>query len=420
MRRLKSGGKNRTNRSNKLKINIVALPAPEPKQRRGRRAPADDRNLWLRNGIYYLNAIVSGRRLCQSLDTASKSEARKRRDTVLSEARAGKWAEVDRLAVRSAYPTVDQICAEHERVAAVHHMSRRTITDYHAALRLVIRVGLPCDAPGSQSTGILTAKLVRDFERVRLGEAGPDESRRQSAMISNRSWLKQCRSIFRKRWMLEYADKFTMPDLTGFLETEITAPARQVRSPAPAELLERTRKAAEVLREENPDLYVVYALAAASLRRGEIRHAEWAWLETRDGQPLIHVPVQSKSKRERLVPISADLWIWLQARRATQVPSDENGIGLWILNCNVVGAGSEPGRVRERAKSLLRQINAWMRGLGWIGQHTLHDLRAEAIRSYMLQHGAAAAQEFAGHSSFQITHDHYAGALPAHQYRGLV
>jgi integrase len=403
-----------------MKINIVALPAPAPKQRRGRRAQQDDKNLWLRSGIYYVNAVVRGRRICQSLETSSKREAVVRRTKILTAAREGKWTEIDRLAVRSAFPTIDQICAEHERIAAVHHMAHRTITDYHAALRLMVRVGLPCADPGVQSTGILTAKLVRDFERVRLGEAGPDESRRQSAMYSNRSWLKQCRSIFRKRWMLEYAEKFNMPDLTGFLETEITAPARQVRSPAPAELLERTRKAAEVLREENPDLYVVYALAAASLRRGEIRHAEWAWLETRDGQPLIHVPVQSKSKRERLVPISAELWAWLQARRAIQVTSPENGNGLWIINCPVGGDGSEPGRVRDRAKSLLRQINAWMRGLGWTGQHTLHDLRAEAIRRYMLQHGAAAAQEFAGHSSFQITHDRYAGALPLHQYRGLV
>ena len=142
--------------------NILKLPEPEPKQRRGRRAPQDDRNLWLRDGIYYVSAVVKGRRICQSLETSCKREAVVRRTKILTAARSGKWSEVDRLAVRSAYPTVDQICAEHERVAGVHHMSHRTLTDYHAALRLVVRVGLPCDHPGDQSLGVLTSKLVRD------------------------------------------------------------------------------------------------------------------------------------------------------------------------------------------------------------------------------------------------------------------
>jgi hypothetical protein len=50
-----------------------------------------------------------------------------------------------------------------------------------------------------------------------------------------------------------------------------------------------------------------------------------------------------------------------------------------------------------------------MRELGWTTNHTMHELRAYAVRRVRREHGIEAAQAQAGHADQRTTIEHYAG-----------
>jgi integrase len=138
------------------------------------------------------------------------------------------------------------------------------------------------------------------------------------------------------------------------------------------------------------------------MRRGEVDKMRWDWLATVNGQPIVRVDKEcAKSKRLRDIPIDPLIVAELESWRAQRADADP-----YVL--------PTPRRQRTvarriRCEGVFKRVNAWMRSLGWKGQHTLHALRAEYLRRVRDGFGLNMAQAVAGHADARTTERSYTG-----------
>lgn len=356
------------------------------------------KNLWLRNGVWYLAAVVRGRRIYQSLQSAEADVegAQRKARMLLGAARDQRWDAIDKTKLRRGFATIGETLRIYAQNAPAHGVGPNTVRNYRSSLRQV--VGVASDsALEALSTEELSRETIRKYVALKLA-AGDGISPRRSI----KSTVKQARAFFGRQWALEaYEDAgLKLPNLDGFRKSFIVeADPYQYELP-PKDLIDATHAAATKLKDERPDLWPVYLLAYyLGMRAGEIEAARWTWLtQDPDGRwwmSVIKRPGEWKGPKatEGRVPVPTQVKTWLDEVRAA-TPSRE-----YIL------AGDYP---THRHVLIGDTFAAWMRGLGWTTVKAAHELRKLRGSEWYTKRGLAVACAWLRHQDPVTTTRFYA------------
>lgn len=377
------------------------------------------------DATYHGRFQQGGRRIWRDLKTTRAGEALQRLRALVKSAREGRWAELHETKDRQAAQkcaTLGEILAAWQTHARV---SAATARHYRLALAGVVRRGLAQPDLSEVDllalpASVLTGQLLLTMQTACLKVAGTDELARDRASITANSLRRGVRSLFSKRSMAFYAD-LSLPDLSSFLA------APPLREPAPifhapeADVVQRLRAAAAGLRETDPNCYRIWLLSyTCGLRKKEILHARWNWVETRPGvgrasprageeDPLeivhtVHIQTtedfRPKGRRDRVVPLEPFVLSELLALRITSL----DGTPGHLLD----------GTPWDRRKSFVR-FGAWMKGQGWTRRKKAHEFRKLYGHEVNVRFGLVAAQQLLGHADIATTRNYYTGDVPLPQ-----
>src|SRR5262245_59069237 len=172
---------------------------------------------------------------------------------------AGRGAE--RLKLRNDHAIVGELIDRYKANAA---QRPGTIRSNVRSLRMVIKTVHSGD-PDNKPTSILTANLIRDFEkrqleRVEKRTAGVSRlSALQRVRTSTASYVRQARAIVALRKMKFY-EGLRLPDLAGFRGESVEAPKRSLPRPLDMRALAAMEEAASSLAKDDPGAYVAHLL----------------------------------------------------------------------------------------------------------------------------------------------------------------
>lgn len=300
---------------------------------------------------------------------------------------AGLSAEEAGLTSHTGFVTIGALLERYESMAKERS---RTAKSNGNALRRIIEIAVGPN-PDERSTSILTAQLIRDFERK--SESNP---------TSISSYLTQARSIFSPRKMKFY-DGLRLPDLTAFRAEKVERPAVTDLEPLDLNALRAMDAAAPKLAVDDPGAYVAHLLfSRLAMRNIEIWSARESWIV--DGRiGLIARPKEGFKPKGRSgwIPISPD--VLAELNRFRHLCTD----GYLVPGANKT----------ERQHAIYRRHSEWVSM--WIKDKTKtsYELRRYA-GSRLLDLGASMLEvrDFLRHRNIQTTERWYAYRL---QNRGL-
>lgn len=315
---------------------------------------------------------------------------------------AGRGAEP--LKLRNNNATIGELIARYRQ-----HAGQRpsTIRSNARSLRMIVKTVHAGD-PDQKSTALLTANLIREFEKLQLERA---EKRATAATrsklvervrTSTASYVRQARSIVALRKMKFY-EGIKLPDLTGFRGETVETPHRSLPRPLDMKALNAMNAAAPVLAKSDPGAYVAHLLfSRLGMRNIEIVNARVHWIS--DGSiGIVNRPEEDFFSKgcEGWVPMAPDV---LKEILRFQ-PLCANGY-------LVPGANQT-----ERHHAVYRRHSKWV--AQWIKDRTKtsYELRRYA-GSRLLDMGATIfeVRDFLRHRDVQTTQQWYAYRL---QNRGL-
>jgi hypothetical protein len=144
----------------------------------------------------------------RSLRTTVVAAAKERAKLIIEPILNGQWEIAEKLKNKSVYATIGDVI---ERYHANAQDRPATIRNNISAMRLLLRTVYET-APEGQSSSVLTADLIRLFERARLSSAKTETARRR-VRSSIRSYIVQARSLVAPRKMHFY-NGLNLPDLS--------------------------------------------------------------------------------------------------------------------------------------------------------------------------------------------------------------
>lgn len=378
----------------------------------------------LRGGVitesanYYGRLCWQGRDLARDLGTGDSTEAWRRLRSIKRNLEAGRFEVLEQTKKRREMATFAEVFAIYLQRAKVEP---RTARGNIGAMRKLLRTARPelRDKPDldldALPSGLLTAELMADFQTAMLAAAGNDKIARNTAAISANSWRRQARSIFSQDLLIFYRDH-TLPDLDGFMRIK-PLPERSSRFTMPdPSVLTAIRERAGELRSSDPNAYRAFLLSfGCGLRRGEVAHARWTWIETasvptptgpqnrRFLRCQISADFDLKDREDRLVPIEDFVFDELTALRLPQVGAEASD---YLLT----------GNLTERYRHTFDRFSAWLQSMGWDRKKKAHEFRKIYNTLVRMQAGADTARSVLGHSSDHVNREHYTDerlSLPA-------
>src|SRR4029077_3519120 len=186
----------------------------------------------------------------------------------------------DRLKLRNDDPTVGELIERYEGNAT---QRPATVRSNARSLRMIVKTVHP-GHPDIKSTSILTANLIREFEKRQLERAeqratpATRASVIQKVRISTASYVRQARAIVALRKMKFY-EGLKLPDLTGFRGESVEAPHRSLPRPLDMKALAAMEAATPNLAKDDPGAYVAHLLfSRLGLRNIEIVNARTYWI----------------------------------------------------------------------------------------------------------------------------------------------
>jgi integrase len=274
------------------------------------------------------------------------------------------------------------------------------------SLRFIVKTVHNGD-PDQKQTTVLTAGLIREFEKRRLQQAeqrattGTRVGVIQRARNSTASFVRQARSIVALRKMKFYED-LRLPELTGFRGESVETPSRSLPRPLDMKALAAMEKAARKLAIEDPAVYVAHLLfSRLGLRNVEIVNARTHWISG-GSIGIVNRPEENFFPKgcEGWVPFAPD--VLKEILRFQSLAKD----GYLV-----------PGRNQtERNKAVYRRHSKWVSQ--WIKGRakTSYELRRYA-GSRLLDMGATIfeVRDFLRHRDVQTTQQWYAYRLQNRQ-----
>ena len=318
---------------------------------------------------------------------------------------AGRGAEP--LKLRNNNATVGELLERYGRSAV---QRPRTIQCNARSLRLIVRT-VHGGNPDEKSTSVLTASLIREFEKRRIQrvEENADASNRialiHRARNSTASFVRQARSVVALRKMKFYED-LKLPDLASFRGESVETPQRSLPRPLDMKALSAMEAAVPALADKDPAVYVAHLLfSRLGLRNIEIVNARSHWIS--DGSiGIINRPEEDFFPKgcEGWVPIARD--VLAEITKYQPLTSD----GYLV-----------PGRNQtERHEAVYRRHSKWVSQ--WIKGRakTSYELRRYA-GSRLLDMGATIfeVRDFLRHRDVQTTQQWYAYRLQNRQLRTI-
>lgn len=243
----------------------------------------------------------------------------------------------------------------------------------------------------------LNEKFISDLKMAIVSEA--DKGRAAQADIKRRitSVMADAKAIFSEAARREYhAMGLEIPDITPFIKAKLFNRVMQKRYRLPEpEVIKCIFKQSQDLRI-NPNAYRILLLALGSgLRRDEIQHVEWSWIEN-SASPRIFLQVTDSFEQKGKGDGYVDLCPWAY-RRLCDVGGKRDGRVLTGTFTDGYDAG--------------RYLCKWLRSRGLIRQKPIHELRM-LYGSYVANRkGIFVAQKLLRHKDAQITSDHYADLI---------
>jgi integrase len=271
--------------------------------------PRPGRNDW---HVRFAPPAVDGVRQVVSRSTGTKEiPAAKRIAAQIIESfwtDSGRGAEP--LKLRNNNATIGELIAGYEQRAG---QRPSTIRSNARSLRMIVKTVHAGD-PDQKSTALLTANLIREFEKRQLERA---ENRATAATrskfiervrTSTASYVRQARSIVALRKMKFY-EGMKLPDLTGFRGETVETPRRSLPRPLDMKALNAMNAAAPVLAKSDPGAYVAHLLfSRLGMRNIEIVNARVHWIS--DGSiGIVNRPEEDFFSKgcEGWVPIAPDV-----------------------------------------------------------------------------------------------------------------
>lgn len=373
---------------------------------RSTRHKREMRNLIKRGRIWYFKKMVHGKQAYISLETEDLELAKAKRDQRLKQAsrdemhkikgpRSSRTATIGE--ILTAYQTLDTAAARIEastvsaNVAALKNFLRWAAGTPGKRNDAANVEGLPADA--------LTVELVSKFKTNYLATAGDDRLEREKRRRGAASWLRQARSLFSAQARLLYKD-LVMPDLKNFLTAANISAEQRVHLPITNEILMAMDKAAETLREANPDLWLVHALHKfAGLRNDEIAQVRVEWFSRAPwGQVFLSVETRSYYEpkgSQGHVPITTGVAQLLAKYVAGRAPAD-----FLVL----------PNRTKsDRAELIDRTHAEWIRQFLPADKYVKagYELRRWGAQVMETRYGREAAEAFLRHAPKTVAERHY-------------
>jgi len=318
---------------------------------------------------------------------------------------AGRGAEP--LKLRNNNATVGELLERYGRSAV---QRPRTIQCNARSLRLIVRT-VHGGNPDEKSTSVLTASLIREFEKRRIQrvEENADVPNRialiHRARNSTASFVRQARSVVALRKMKFYED-LKLPELASFRGESVETPQRSLPRPLDMKALSAMEAAVPALADKDPAVYVAHLLfSRLGLRNIEIVNARSHWIS--DGSiGIINRPEEDFFPKgcEGWVPIARD--VLAEIMKYQPLTSD----GYLV-----------PGRNQtERHEAVYRRhsklVSQWIKGRA----KTSYELRRYA-GSRLLDMGATIfeVRDFLRHRDVQTTQQWYAYRLQNRQLRTI-
>ena len=363
--------------------------------------------LAVRNGRYYWQQMVAGRRHNESLGVLVGNQAAERQALrVLAAKRAalqdGRISDYEQMRMKRACSTIGELIAAYGQYAM-----RRGLTESWrgnpAALRIVVATarGIQPDQVDGLGLDVLTAPLMLAYENKALAAGGGQAA--ANTIVSRR---RKCRALFARKARLGY--DLEIPEcVEGFLAAgDVQERVQDWERPA-ATLVSETKAAARFLRdcdcieeaqaEWARNIQVAYLLCyALALRAKEAAACTWEWFEKMDGQLVCWVkPRLAEGFRPKgragYVPVPVAVWEWLQSLRTE--------------GQDHLLAGTDYGRYNF----VQREFAQWMREIGWASHHCAHELRRLRGCEWWEDPavGPALCSEWLRHSTITVTQRHY-------------
>ncbi len=318
---------------------------------------------------------------------------------------AGRGAEP--LKLRNNNATIGELITKYQHSAA---QRPSTVRSNIRSLRMIVKTVHRGD-PDIKPTSLLTANLIREFEKRQLARAEKRAtSATRSAVIqrvrtSTASYVRQARSIVALRKMKFY-ETLKLPDLSGFRGESVETPQRSLPRPLDMKALAAMNAAAPVLAESDPGTYVAHLLfSRVGLRNIEIVNARVHWISSAS-IGIVNRPEEDFFSKgcEGWVPIARD--VLKEILRFQPLCAD----GYLVPGANQT----------ERHDAVYRRHSKWVGQ--WIKDRTKtsYELRRYA-GSRLLDMGATIfeVRDFLRHRDVQTTQQWYAYRLQNRQLRTI-
>jgi hypothetical protein len=292
-------------------------------------------NILWRNGWAYFRMSQNGKRKVIALGTQDKALAKAK---VVQLRRAAGREELEKLrGPRAGAPaTIGKVIEVYKtKIHLVNEsLNHDSIIRNVSSLRTFLRWAYGKDGLKNKalavdalsSTVLADEILVAQFRANYVKPAGEDEAYRESRRRGADSLLRQAKSMFSKLAMLIYRD-LNLPDLSRFRTAATTEAEDRIHLPIAAGTLQEIHAAAERLRVENPQLWLVHALQKyLGLRNDEICQARVEWFKRAPwGQvffSVLRTPYFKPKRSEGHVPVTAEVAALFAPFAAGKQPQD--------------------------------------------------------------------------------------------------
>lgn len=353
-------------------------------------------------GLWMLDTMVEGVRYRQKLGHGSRNWAKAEGDRVLEEKLAALPAP------ELTFHRLGLLWGEY----ALSGQSRKgrlrektTRENFAALLQVAAAVGLK----ETDEVVRLGPAEVRQWHFLKMKAFSGDEVAEGRALASLGSKWRKAKSVFGRGAVQFYEDrgvKYLRPWAVSLRDVVLPAGHLEPYKIPPADLIERTERLGNALRDEQPWLWVVYKLAInTGMRASEMVWLRPDWLEQDRGCLVVGIcrrPYFRPKGMSRKVPIPEGL-------AAEILKLWETHKGEYIL----------PGSQNQRLNLICKDFSNWMRSIGWDAsqyREAAHELR-KLFGSRLYTNpsfGPAAAQEYLGHSSVSTTCKFYAALDKVH------
>ena len=365
--------------------------------------PPPGRNDW---HVRFAPPAVDGVRRVISRSTGTKEIAAAKR--IAAQIIESFWTDSGRgaepLKLRNDNATIGELIAKYRQNAAQRPSTLRSNV---RSLRMIVKTVHGGD-PDTKPSSLLTANLIREFEKRQLDRAQKRAAAStrstviQRVRTSTASYVRQARSIVALRKMKFY-ETLKLPDLTGFRGETVETPQRSLPRPLDMKALTAMEAAAPTLAKNDPGAYVAHLLfSRLGLRNIEIVNARVHWIS--DGSiGIVNRPEEDFFSKgcEGWVPIAPDVLNEILSFQSLCTD------GYLIPGVNRT----------ERHDAVYRRHSRWVSQ--WIKDRTKtsYELRRYA-GSRLLDMGATVfeVRDFLRHRDVQTTQTWYAYRL---QNRGL-